>query len=86
MRALVVSIVLSAVSAGVSAHEGMHGPGSEYDADESGSLSVEEYKTYLKESRQDVTTATTRFASLDTNKDGKMSSAEFARGLQAKSK
>ncbi len=86
MRVLIASIVLSAAAAGVSAHEGMHGPGSEYDADESGSLSVEEYRAYLKESKQDVATATTRFASLDTNKDGKMSSAEFARGLQVKPK
>ena len=86
MRVLIASLVLSVVAMGVSAHEGMHGPGSEYDADKSGSLSVEEYRSYLKESKQDVATATTRFASLDTNKDGKMSSAEFARGLQSKPK
>jgi hypothetical protein len=86
MKVLIASVVLSVAAVGVSAHEGMHGPGSEYDADESGSLSVEEFKVYLKETKQDVSTAAARFASLDTNKDGKVSSAEFARGLQPKSK
>jgi Ca2+-binding EF-hand superfamily protein len=86
MRVFIASIVLSVAAAGASAHEGMHGPGSEYDADDSGSLSVDELKAYLKETKQDVSTAATRFASLDTNKDGKVSSAEFARGLQPKSR
>ena len=85
MRKLtLVSLALAAMAA--HAHEGMHGPGSEYDADASGTLSVEEYKAYLKESKQDVTAAAARFAALDTNKDGKLSSAEFARGLPAKTK
>jgi len=86
MKAVVVSMMLSLAASAALAHEGMHGPGSEYDADASGSLSVEEFKAYLKESKQDVSTAAARFAALDTNKDGKLSSAEFARGQQAKTK
>jgi Ca2+-binding EF-hand superfamily protein len=86
MRVLIASIVLSVTAMGVSAHEGMHGPGSEYDADASGGLSLAEFKAYLKATKQDVATAATKFAALDTNKDGELSSAEFARGQQAKAK
>jgi hypothetical protein len=81
-----LSMVLALGVTAAYAHEGMHGPGSEYDADANGSLSVEEYKAYLKEARQDVSTAAAKFAALDTNKDGKLSSAEFARGQPAKAK
>lgn len=63
------------------AHEGMHGPGAEYDADEDGDLSVEEYTTYLKSSKQDVSAAAEKFATLDKDKNGYLSSSEFILGL-----
>jgi hypothetical protein len=86
MKALVAAATLSALSVGALAHEGMHGPGSEYDADESGALSVKEYTTYLKDTKQDSSKAAVQFAELDKDKDGELSSAEFARGLNAKPK
>lgn len=76
---LLLTLTLTAVSA--YSHEGMHGPGAEYDADGDESLSLGEYTAYLKESKQDVSKAASLFAALDTNSDGKLSSAEFARGL-----
>jgi hypothetical protein len=86
MKAFAAMVALSAISMGVMAHEGMHGPGSQYDADGSGGLSVKEYTAYLKETKQDVSRAAAQFAAQDTNKDGVMSSAEFARGQTAKPK
>jgi hypothetical protein len=86
MKALTIAAVLSAMSIGVMAHEGMHGPGSEHDADHSGSLSLKEYTAYLKQAKQDVSKAAAQFAALDKDKDGALSSAEFARGEQAKPK
>jgi hypothetical protein len=86
MKTLIASLVLAMAAGSAAAHEGMHGPGSEYDADESGSLSVSEYTAYLKATKQDVSQAAARFAALDTNKDGKLSSAEFSRGEQPKKK
>ncbi len=86
MKALAAMVALSAIPMGAMAHEGMHGPGSQYDADGSGALSVKEYTAYLKEAKQDVSSAAGRFAALDTNKDGELSSAEFARGQSAKPK
>jgi hypothetical protein len=86
MKALTIAAALSAISVGVMAHEGMHGPGSEYDADQSGDLSVKEYTAYLKQAKQDVSKAAAQFAALDKDKDGALSSAEFARGEQAKPK
>jgi hypothetical protein len=86
MKAVIAAVALAACSMGVSAHEGMHGPGSEFDTDEDGGLSVKEYTAYLKEAKQDVSKAAASFAALDTNKDKKLSSAEFLRGLQGKPK
>jgi hypothetical protein len=86
MKRVLAALALSALSMGAFAHEGMHGPGSEYDTDEDGGLSVEEYTAYLKETRQDVSRAATRSAALDTNKDGELSSAEFLRGQRADAK
>jgi hypothetical protein len=86
MKAPIIAAVLSAMSIGVMAHEGMHGPGSEYDADHSGGLSLKEYTAYLTQAKQDVSKAPTQFAALDKDKDGTLSSAEFARGQQAKPK
>jgi hypothetical protein len=63
------------------AHEGMHGPGAEYDADEDGELSVAEYTAYLKSSRQDVAGAAGKFAKLDKDKNGFLSSSEFILGM-----
>jgi hypothetical protein len=78
---LVVASLLAAVAA--HAHEGMHGPGSEYDADASEALSLAEYIVYLKQTKQDTSKAASRFAALDANKDSALSSAEFIRGLNA---
>jgi hypothetical protein len=86
MKTLIALIALLSVAAGAAAHEGMHGPGAEYDADMDETLSLKEYTAYLKQTKQDVSAAATKFAALDTNKDGKLSSAEFARGLQTKPK
>lgn len=73
---------LLSISLPTLAHEGMHGPGAEYDADESGALSLEEYKAYLVAAKLDVGKADVRFKELDRNQDGKLSSAEFIRGLR----
>lgn len=81
MKRFSISAALLILPLAAAAHDGMHGPGSEYDANEDGALSVDEYKSYLKESKQDESKAATRFAALDSNKDGELSSAEFARGL-----
>lgn len=81
MKALAAAIITWTFATGALAHEGMHGPGSEYDADEDGGLSLAEYTAYLKETKQDVSTAAARFAALDANKDKELSSGEFAKGL-----
>ena len=84
MRKLMSLVALSSFAMCAVAHEGMHGPGSEHDADGSGGLSVKEYTAYLKGAKQDDSKAAAQFAALDTNKDGELSSAEFMRGQQAK--
>ncbi len=81
MKPFAPAIILSAFAAGAMAHEGMHGPGSEYDTDEDGGLSLVEYTAYLKETKQDVSKAAARFAALDANKDKELSSGEFIKGL-----
>lgn len=81
-----IAAALLAASLPTQAHEGMHGPGSQYDADESGALSLNEFKAYLTETRQDVKQADARFKALDANQDGQLSSAEFIKGLPKDSK
>ena len=72
------SIVMAGVLAtSAFAHDGMHGPGAEYDADESGELSLVEYTDYLKYTKQDVSAAAALFAKADTDKSGTLSAAEF---------
>lgn len=73
--------ILALVVGSASAHDGMHGPGAEFDADESGELSVAEYTAYLQSSKQDVDAAAAKFAKLDRDKNGTLSSAEFILGL-----
>lgn len=63
------------------AHEGMHGPGAKFDVDGSEDLSLEEYTEYLKSTRQDVAAAADKFAKLDRDKSGALSSVEFIAGL-----
>lgn len=82
---LIAAALLSAALP-VLAHEGMHGPGSKFDADESGGLSVQEFKAYLVDARQDARQADARFKVLDANKDGELSSAEFIKGLPKQDK
>jgi hypothetical protein len=77
-----IATALLAVCASAMAHEGMHGPGAEYDVDESGAISPDEYKTYLAATKQDAAKAEARFKELDRNQDGKLSSAEFIRGIR----
>jgi hypothetical protein len=86
MKKMLACVALCAIAAAALAHEGMHGPGAEYDKDGSGALSVAEYKAYLKQTKQDESKAATQFAALDSDKDGELSSAEFARGQAPKSK
>ncbi|MBL8269018.1 hypothetical protein [Steroidobacter sp.] len=63
------------------AHKGMHGPGAKFDADGSEDLSLAEYTEYLKAATQDVAAAADKFAKLDRDKNGALSSAEFIAGL-----
>jgi len=86
MRPACALVALLLASGSVMAHEGMHGPGSEYDDDGDGYLSVKEYTRHLQATKQDVSKAAARFAAVDTNKDGKLSSAEFARGEKSRPK
>lgn len=86
MNKVMITVAMLALSFSAIAHEGMHGPGSKHDADGSGALSVKEYTAYLKEEKQDVTTAAKKFAVRDTNKDGALSGAELLKGQLAKPK
>jgi EF hand len=63
------------------AHEGMHGPGAEFDTDRNGVLSVAEFTSYLKASSQSVANVASRFAETDLNKDGSLSSVELRRAV-----
>lgn len=81
MNRLFTAAVLAFAAATAIAHDGMHGPGAEFDADQDGKLSVEEYSAYLEASKQDVTTAAAMFAKLDRDQNGFLSSAEFIAGL-----
>ncbi|MEO6184861.1 MAG: hypothetical protein ABIP38_04250 [Steroidobacteraceae bacterium] len=81
MNGALLLMALTFGAAAAYAHEGMHGPGGKYDQDEDASLSLAEYTAYLKDNKQDLSKAASRFAALDTNKDGKLNSAEFIRGL-----
>lgn len=46
IRVISAAILTLAVGSAY-AHKGMHGPAAEFDADESGELSLEEYTAYL---------------------------------------
>lgn len=78
----VVPAVVFALAVGSAfAHGGMHGPGAKFDADGSEDLSLAEYTEYLKSTKQDVADAAAKFAKLDRDKNGALSSAEFIAGL-----
>ena len=79
-RILSAAILTLAVGSAY-AHKGMHGPAAEFDADESGELSLEEYTAYLKSVNEDVRTAADKFAKLDSDKSSSLSSAEFLKGV-----
>jgi hypothetical protein len=81
MIRVIPAAVLALVVGSAYAHKGMHGPGSEFDADESGDLSLTEYTAYLQSTKQDVAAAAEKFAKLDRDKSGSLSSAEFILGL-----
>jgi Ca2+-binding EF-hand superfamily protein len=76
----IVAVVGVMVVTSAFAHEGMHGPGAAFDKDGDGALSKEEFIAYLKASKEDVSQADAKFKALDTNADGKISSAEMTRG------
>ncbi|MEO8313313.1 MAG: EF-hand domain-containing protein [Pseudomonadota bacterium] len=61
------------------AHDGMHGPAASFDKDGNGTLSLMEYTAYLQATNEDVLQAQVKFAALDTNGDGKLSSGEIMR-------
>jgi hypothetical protein len=77
MIRVIPAAILMLFAGSVYAHKGMHGPGAEFDADESGELSLTEYTAYLKSTGQDVAAAADKFAKLDRNKNGSLSSAEL---------
>ena len=77
----IVSVAaLTLVVGSAYAHKGMHGPAAQFDVDGSADLSLSEYTEYLKSTNQDVSTAAARFAKLDSDKNGALSSAEFLAG------
>lgn len=77
----IVAVAALTLAAGSAyAHKGMHGPGAEFDADRNGKLSLEEYTAYLKSANEDVTKAADKFAKLDRDKNGSLSSSEFLMG------
>ena len=75
------AFILAIVTTTAVAHDGMHGPGAEFDADEDGSISPAEYTAYLKATKQDASAAAAMFAKVDTDKNGKLSAAEFIVGM-----
>lgn len=77
---LVSAAILTVVVGSAYAHKDMDGLVPAFDADRSGELSFEEYKTYLKSVNEDVSAAADRFAKLDTDESGTLSSAEFLKG------
>jgi hypothetical protein len=77
----VCTAVLTLLVSSAYAHKGMHGPGAEFDADGSEDLSLTEFTAYLKSTKQDVAAAAEKFAKLDRDKNGALSSAEFIAGL-----
>ena len=79
IRVISAAILTLAVGSAY-AHKGMHGPGAEFDADHSGELSLHEYTAYLKSVNEDVSSAADKFAKLDSDKNGSLSSAEFLKG------
>jgi hypothetical protein len=78
----VIAVAALTLAAGSTfAHKGMHGPGAKFDVDGSEDLSLAEYIEYLKSEKEDVTKAADKFAKLDQDKNGALSSAEFLAGL-----
>lgn len=78
MKKLIVSSLLLLAPTAF-AHDGIHGPAAGFDKDGNGTLSLEEYTAYLQASKEDVSQAATRFKTLDSNADGKLSSGELLR-------
>ena len=77
----IVSAAFVAIVVGSAyAHEDMDGRVPAFDADRSGELSFDEYKTYLKSVNEDLSAAFDRFAKLDTDGSDTLSSAEFLKG------
>jgi hypothetical protein len=73
--------LLASVVGSAYAHEGMHGPGAKYDADNSGELSLTEFTAYLTATKQDASAAAEKFAALDRDKNGSLSGKEFIVGM-----
>ncbi len=75
-RSILVAMTALAVTVAF-AHDGMHGPGAQFDTDVDGSISLAEYTVYLKVTQQDDSAAQAMFAKADTDKSGNLSAAEF---------
>ena len=78
----VPALIVAVFSCAAFAHDGAHGPAAEFDSDEDGKISLAEYTNYVKSIKQDVALASQRFETLDRDKSGFLSDAEFITGLQ----
>lgn len=78
---LVVRYVREETASLAITHVGMHGPGTEFDTDGNGKLSVQECTAQLKATQQPVTSIAARFTATDVNAYGSLSSAESNRAL-----
>ena len=78
---LVPALIIAVFSCAAFAHDGPHGPAAEFDSDEDGKISLAEYTNYVKSIKQDVAVAAQKFETLDRDKSGFLSDAEFITGL-----
>lgn len=86
-RVLSIAFLLLVPAVSVSAADGKKAPNPEKafarkDANSDGSLTLEEYKTGMKDKALEK--ADQRFKKIDTNGDGKLSLDEFKAGIPAK--
>ena len=75
-----IRLVYSAILTFFVASAYAYGPVMEFDADGSGELSFDEFVTYLKSVKDDVSAAADEFIELDADESGTLSSAELPWG------